>query len=1289
MNKKSLLALCLITLLGITSCDREAVLVPQSEKDEVRTMKFNAHAEDDVTLENISRTGVQLKLIHTWIHTDAKNIHLFETNNVDGNILEGEDVTIETEEPYESATLTAGFYNSIIVEPETKASLGNTYTYTGIVAQKNSDNRYFIPAVQYPQSDSWIDPAADFLIGKAFVSASSLSEKNVDFSFQRAAAASRLAITNIEGTYIKSVTITSDDELTGSAGYFDIDFENRTANFTGGSKTLKMVFNNTKVSGTTYANFISSTGKKHVTQVVVETDKYIYTKTLNANTTFNKGTFTNIAMDMTPKEGVCTRKEICKQPLMFYKGEKEIHADGYDLASDDDYVSPVFLGAVGGAEVTFSSGNEEIATVAKGEDGALIVTPIAVGEVEISATATAALNYDETTISYTLTITDSSIPVDQTLEFSQTEFDYTYGEGDFTKPELTGLHTTVSYSSSAEDIATVDAATGDVTFTGTKGGTVIITATAEEGEVGGTKYNEGSAFYTINVIVPSVAATYYKTSVVEPGYDYIIVSEGKALANKEGAVAAEAVSVESDQITLEDASSMLWTAVAETSSDLLKYGAYHLTNDGKYLSRISGTSNLGIHAATDVDMKYTMWDNDAENFWNISIYSSSASTYYAYISSDAWVINTTKPSVKVAFFTTRKPQELAFSGNTAEYDLGTSAYTTDLPSLSGDKTTVSYSSSDESVATVDASSGAVTPLTKGSTVITAKAVGTAEYQAAEVSYTLKVSNSQSPDKYYVKVTGNEVVEGTYLVVAYNSGSGKYYAFDANQTSDYRQQVTPSDSKILSSADVDKAAIEITEAPSAGKFYFKTSKGYLYTKSGSAPYLDFASAVDEKYAQTVTISSGTVTVKNKADRSSEYYLNYGSSKFTYSSSSTNLELYLLEGSATGKAKRNLAFAEPSVQKKVDDTPFTNNLSGITTGGVTYSSSAEGVATVSSTGLVTIVGEGKTTIKAECAETDDYKAGEARFTLNVVDPSKVTTYTKVTTAPSDWSGTYLFVKESANVAFAYNQTNYKVSVAISEGKILSNDLKAYELTVSKSNLGGDKYEIKTTSGKYVYKYGDTDILFDSNISNKNQYYALFSGNGNVTINCQRSGGSNNYFQYSSSKFGFGSTSTETIQLYKLEGGSTPTPSTDKTYTKVTSFTSGKKYVIVHGNNALQNNNNAVAAYSISGKVSGSTLTLTSTEAASLEWTATTAISTSKGDFDFANGGKYASRKSQSNIIELLDSPGDRSAFTLSGTQMYNLNSSNDKYYLNYSSQWQATTGSSASIASITVYEEGEGS
>lgn len=60
------------------------------------------------------------------------------------------------------------------------------------------------------------------------------------------------------------------------------------------------------------------------------------------------------------------------------------------------------------------------------------------------------------------------------------------------------------------------------------------------------------------------------------------------------------------------------------------------------------------------------------------------------------------------------------------------------PTLTGNKTSVTYTSGNTSVATVDASTGIVTARGTGTTVITATAAGVNGYQAATASYTLSV-----------------------------------------------------------------------------------------------------------------------------------------------------------------------------------------------------------------------------------------------------------------------------------------------------------------------------------------------------------------------------------------------------------------------------------------------------------------------------------------------------------------------------------------------------------------------
>lgn len=110
----------------------------------------------------------------------------------------------------------------------------------------------------------------------------------------------------------------------------------------------------------------------------------------------------------------------------------------------------------------------------------------------------------------TMTVTYTGGAVDNRedagLAFSATEVEAILGEA-FNKPTLTKATTAdVVYSSSDEAVATVDAATGDVTIVGL--GTAKITAKAEAND----EYKAGNASYTITVVEPLPEGTIYASA---------------------------------------------------------------------------------------------------------------------------------------------------------------------------------------------------------------------------------------------------------------------------------------------------------------------------------------------------------------------------------------------------------------------------------------------------------------------------------------------------------------------------------------------------------------------------------------------------------------------------------------------------------------------------------------------------------------------------------------------------------------------------------------------------------
>ena len=79
----------------------------------------------------------------------------------------------------------------------------------------------------------------------------------------------------------------------------------------------------------------------------------------------------------------------------------------------------------------------------------------------------------------------------------------------------------------------------------------------------------------------------------------------------------------------------------------------------------------------------------------------------------------------------------------------------------------------------------------------------------------------------------------------------------------------------------------------------------------------------------------------------------------------------------------SWAKTSVAVKLGET-VSNTFSTTSDGAVTYTSSKTSVATVAADGTITVVGAGSTTITAETAETDNFFASSASFTLTVNDP-----------------------------------------------------------------------------------------------------------------------------------------------------------------------------------------------------------------------------------------------------------------------------------------------------------------
>lgn len=138
-----------------------------------------------------------------------------------------------------------------------------------------------------------------------------------------------------------------------------------------------------------------------------------------------------------------------------------------------------------GKTITWSSDNDKVATVA--ENGT--VTGVAAGNAKITAKFAGDDTYETSTASYEIIVKGAP-----SLSFPQTS--YTVEMSDvFSTPKLDGLPegVTPAYTSSKEEVATVNEATGEVKIVGV--GTTTITVTSPNTDI----YKEATASYELTV----------------------------------------------------------------------------------------------------------------------------------------------------------------------------------------------------------------------------------------------------------------------------------------------------------------------------------------------------------------------------------------------------------------------------------------------------------------------------------------------------------------------------------------------------------------------------------------------------------------------------------------------------------------------------------------------------------------------------------------------------------------------------------------------------------------------
>lgn len=411
------------------------------------------------------------------------------------------------------------------------------------------------------------------------------------------------------------------------------------------------------------------------------------------------------------------------------------------------------------------------------------------------------------------------------------------GEGLLTnKPTLKGVMSdVVTWKSDNAGVATVDQ-NGNVTIHAP--GQAVITATAEANDY----FKAGSAHYTV-VSKSNSVQTWYKADEMIAGTQYLIVSNGYALQNNSGSVAAVAVEVSNEIILMNAPATLLWTAT--TGSEL--------TNNSQYLRlSSSGSSWGGSWGGWGSSSSLSIGDKSSTASNNEWTYDSEGNTvtansnflYYS-TSSNAFTVSTSSSDTHVAaLYSTTKPltkQTLSFDKASVRWTVGEGGdhalnQSYQLPQLvTGAHTTVTYTSENTNVATITGTT--VTLKKTGNARIVATAKEENGYRSATASFTLYVSE---------KISGDFVDLGTFnlendKVKQFLDEAEKQYTDDNTSTS------------IVSSYSSSASGTNRLDIPKPVKIEWSQAS------SGTATITIFADKALEEVVWTQTATSGSTSV----------------------------------------------------------------------------------------------------------------------------------------------------------------------------------------------------------------------------------------------------------------------------------------------------------------------------------------------------------------------------------------------------------------------------------------------
>lgn len=706
-----------------------------------------------------------------------------------------------------------------------------------------------------------------------------------------------------------------------------------------------------------------------------------------------------------------------------------------DVVRGNNVAAPDLSGNTGSGTVTYASGDTDIATV---DENTGEVTGVAVGSTTITATIAATATYLGNTATFTVNVTKPT----HTVTF------YCNGSTVSSASVAEGSAITFPTAAATPSAGQIPETYNGKTFIGWYTDEYTHATDAPAYVNSANMGDEDIPYYAVYAEVSGSAGWVEATLASMTSTDVFVFASGTYAMKNDGGTSGSPkpanITVADGKITSTVTDAMKWKVTGNGTDGYTFLKADETTKWLYCNTTASSSSNDNLRVGTG-DRKLWVYSgsylvtNDTYTDRYLSM--NGTTDFRSYI-------NTNTNPITPKFYKYQGPTYSNFTTDArAEAGIVFAEVSIDAQ-LSGDyagqaltnpnELTVAYSSSDENVATVNASTGAITEKKKaGTTTITATFAGNASYKPGNASYTLNVTEKTPAGlTYAVTEVEKTAVDDNFTNALGNPNNLAGVTYGSSNTG---VATIDEDGEVTVKA---VGETTITASFAGNATYAAGNASYTLTVSKATPTLSFASAnitghIGESVSAntltnpanlTVSYSSSDETVATVNSTSGVVANPLKAGTTTITATFTGNDTYVA-GNASYTLK---VLANPTISVSDDDVDFgktyTFDDSALSSyGAVTLTSGNENIATVSGL-VITPVACGTVTITVSTAENEDYRDGQGTFDLTINAPAGATTSDElITTLDFTDNTSWDLPTSETSTTTSYDNGDYEITLA----------------------------------------------------------------------------------------------------------------------------------------------------------------------------------------------------------------------------------------------------------------------